>query len=116
MSWAVSLSTVCRPPPLQPGIGGSAAERGGEGQARCGAGRGEGQELRRARTCTRSDAGKVQYVLGNLFSFLQLLCMEYRKSDAGHRLSHGGVHHCACKDEADAGGASQLRRRSTTAP
>ena len=24
--------------------------------------------------------GKVQYVLGNLFSFLQLLCMEYRKS------------------------------------
>ena len=25
-------------------------------------------------------AGKVQYVLGNLFSFLQLLCMEYRKS------------------------------------
>ena len=29
---------------------------------------------------TTGEAGKVQYVMGNLFSFLQLLCMEYRKS------------------------------------
>ena len=29
---------------------------------------------------TTGEAGRVQYVMGNLFSFLQLLCMEYRKS------------------------------------
>ena len=29
---------------------------------------------------THAETGKVQYVMGNLFSFLQLLCMEYRKS------------------------------------
>ena len=29
---------------------------------------------------TTGEADRVQYVMGNLFSFLQLLCMEYRKS------------------------------------